>query len=320
MPDPGVDATRVVREDPAPPTSAGDSPGVPSPDAAGAPNDSSPTPVAAPDARSVATNEVGSAAVNADWVQLDIGRAANRDSATQACPDPDEMVTKGTADYKDGVWTLTGSGEGFMHGWDQGNLVYMKAPVRGDFTFSAQVKELAATDGKALNGAAEAILNVRDDLLFKQPAHSIIAGRMPGHAIFMARFEWKQESAMNGVGTRRVEDKWWYWPAWPDTWPRNPSLPWIRVQRRAGAVSAFNSRDGVTWEEIKENDAIADWYPFRISRMKDAVYLGLGCSARNDRNYAPYTTIDGQRCRDPSSDVLRRSARCVFGNVTVTTP
>ena len=50
-----------------------------------------------------------------------------------------------------------------------------------------------------------------------------------------------------------------------------------------------------------------DWYPFQLDKMPAAVYVGLVCSARNDRNYAPMTKLPGKTadCRDPDSDLLR---------------
>ena len=233
-----------------------------------------------------------------------------------ACPDPDAMITKGTVDYKDGAYTITGSGEGFIHGWDQGNLVYFKTKVQGDFTFTAKVDRFEMTNGKPLNGAAEALLNVREDLNYRQPTQSVIAGSPPSKFIFMARYYWDGDP----------NNKWWHWPAWPTTSadPR-PLLSWTRITRRGSAFAAYSSTDGQTWDVIKHNDtdkSHPDWYPFQLDKMPAAVYVGLVCSARNNRNYAPMTKLPGKSadCRDPNSELLRSSARCVFVTFRLPSP
>ena len=163
------------------------------------------------------------------WSQIDIGSEANYENPADAknanaCPDPDAMITKGTVDYKDGAYTLTGSGEGFIHGWDQGNLVYFKTKIQGDFTFTAKVDRFEMTNGKPLNGAAEALLNVREDLNYRQPTQSVIAGAPPSKFIFMARYFWDGDP----------NNKWWHWPAWPTTWPNpRPLLSWTRSRDEA---------------------------------------------------------------------------------------
>lgn len=253
------------------------------------------------------TEVVEAGKIRAGWAQMDIGKEGNKEP-NNACPDPEPMITKGTVDYKDGIWTLTGSGEGFIHGWDQGNLVYDKTKVKGDFTFTARVDRFEMVEaGAGLNGAAQAALNVRDGLTHKAPTHSVLTGIAPGSNQFMARFLWSGEN------------KWWYWPAWPNTWPvKKPWPSWIRVQRRGQAFSAFHSMDGTTWQLVEERDANRTWYPFKMDRMADEVYVGLVCTARNDRNYVKQKLPNG--CRDPNDPYLLRSARCVFSNVTVSQP
>ena len=251
------------------------------------------------------------------WAQLDIGKEANYDAGSGAgtCPDPDAMLTPGSVDFENGVWTLTGSGEGFIHGWDQGNLVYFNSKIAGDFTFAMKVDAFEMLDGSSLDGAAEALLNVRQDLGSKQPTHSIIAGAAPSKAIFMARYSWAGE---NG--------KWWHWPAWPATWPNHRDLlAWTRLVARGDAITAESSSDGVTWQPVEHNDENAqhpDWYPFRLPALGGERYVGLVCSARNDRNYAPLTQPPGKTtsCRDPESAHLKGAARCVFSHVTLTQP
>jgi hypothetical protein len=256
--------------------------------------------------------------VQLGWAQLDIGKQANYESGAEdpgTCPDPDEMLTSGTVQFADGVWTLTGSGEGFIHGWDQGNLVYFKRKISGDFTFTIKVDKFEMSNGKPLDGAAQALLNVRDGLGHRQPAHSLIAGAAPGKYIFMTRYSWSGESG-----------KWWYWPAWPVTWPEHRDvLSWTRVVARGDAISAESSSDGKNWQAIEhqdQNPSHPDWYPFRLAGLAGERYVGLVCSARNDRNYAPLTRLPGKNvdCRDPASEHLRGAARCVFSNVTLTQP
>ncbi len=255
--------------------------------------------------------------VQLGWAQLDIGKAANYDGSNgpSVCPDPDEMVTPGSVDFVSGVWTLTGSGEGFIHGWDQGNLVYFKTKITGDFTFTMKVDAFEMLSGKQLDGAAEALLNVREDLSPKRPTHSVIAGAAPSKFIFMARYSWEGE---NG--------KWWHWPAWPVTWPDHRDLhSWTRLVARGAAIAAETSSDGVSWQPIEHNDSNSqhpDWYPFRLSALSGERYVGLVCSARNDRNYAPLTPLPGKTvsCRDPQSEHLKGAARCVFSHVTLTQP
>jgi hypothetical protein len=226
------------------------------------------------------------------------------------------MVVPGTATYRDGVFTLTGSGEGFLHGWDQGNLVYFEKKVVGDFDFTAQITELAPLGPYQLNSVAEAVLNVRDGLEHKAPARSIVAGRMLNRTTFMGRFHWKGEAASNGVGTRRVEDKWWYWPAWSEAWAKEPPPEWVRISRRGTQFRAYVSRTGAkdAWEEVKNADPQATWYPFDLKTFGREAILGLVCTARNNRGLAPRKP-DG--CRDENAAVLRQSARCVFKNVTI---
>jgi hypothetical protein len=263
------------------------------------------------------TEQVPAGTVQLGWAQLDIGKAANYDGGDKpgACPDPDEMVTPGTVDFTNGVWTLTGSGEGFIHGWDQGNLVYFKRKIAGDFTFTMKVDAFEMLNGQKLDGAAEALLNVRQDLGSKQPTHSIIASAAPSKAIFMARYSWSGE---NG--------KWWHWPAWPAAWPDHRDIAtWTRLVARGEAISAESSIDGVNWQPVEHNDANAshpDWYPFRLAALAGERYVGLVCSARNDRNYAPMTQLPGKTvsCRDPQSAHLKGAARCVFSHVTLTQP
>ena len=151
--------------------------------------------------------------VKTGWNQIDLLPKANWDGAMAGCPDPDAMVVPGSVDFKDGTWTLEGSGEGFMHGWDQGNLVYLEKRIKGDFDFTAQVSELVPDTSFELNGAAEAGLNVRDGLDYKAPTNSVIAGRNREGTFFFGRFNWKNESPENGAGKRAVENKYWYWPA-----------------------------------------------------------------------------------------------------------
>jgi hypothetical protein len=263
------------------------------------------------------TETVAAGTLQLGWAQLDIGKDANYDGANTAssCPDPDAMLTPGTVQFADGVWTLTGSGEGFIHGWDQGNLVYFKTKVRGDFTFTMKVDAFEMLNGKPLDGAAEALLNVREDLGYKQPTHSIIAGSSPNKYIFMGRYSWEGE---NG--------KWWHWPAWPDTWPTHRDIKsWSRLVARGDAISAETSSDGLSWQPVTDNDQNAQhptWYPFRLSELATERYVGLLCSARNDRNYAPLTQQPGKTtsCRDPASAQLRAAARCVFSHVTLSQP
>lgn len=262
------------------------------------------------------TRQVEAGTVKLGWLHVNLGADANYDKAGDStapgvCPDPDAMLTKGTVSYEQGVWTVTGSGEGFLHGWDQGSLVYMEHPIEGDFTFVAKVEKLEMTNGKALNGAAEALLNVRQDLGYKAPTHSIIAGASPGKYMLMARFFWEGEK------------KWWHWPAWPDRWPDHRPIPsWNKIEVRGKTITVSSSSDGVSWQAIQDNDPNRDWYPFKLEAMPDARYVGLVCSARNDRNYAPLTRLPGKSvdCRDPASDVLRAAARCVFSNVSITQP
>ncbi len=263
------------------------------------------------------TETVPAGTVQLGWAQLDIGKDANYDGGNtpSTCPDPDAMQTPGTVQFADGVWTLTGSGEGFIHGWDQGSLVYFKTKLSGDFTFTMKVDAFEMLNGKPLDGAAEALLNVREDLGYKQPTHSIIAGASPNKYIFMGRYSWTGE---NG--------KWWHWPAWPDTWPTQRDLKsWSRLIGRGDAISAETSTDGVSWQPVEDNDQNAQhptWYPFRLSELGHARYVGLLCSARNDRNYAPLTQQPGKttNCRDPGSAQLKAAARCVFSHVTLTQP
>jgi len=259
------------------------------------------------------TKQVPAGTVKLGWAHRDLGAGANYDGGDNAavCPDPDAMVTKGTVKYENGTWTITGSGEGFIHGWDQGSLVYLEEPIQGDFTFSAKVEKLEMTDGKPLNGAAEALLNVRQDMGYKQPTHSLIAGAAPGKFIMMARFFWDGEH------------KWWHWPAWPETWPEHRNIPsWTKLEVRGKTIRVFNSYDGTGWQEINDNDAARTWTPFNLKDMPDARYAGLVCSARNDRNYAPLVRLSGKNldCRDPNSPALTAAARCVFSNVRITTP
>lgn len=254
--------------------------------------------------------------VKTGWNQLDLQPKANWDGQMAGCPDPDAMVVPGTVDFKDGTWTLTGSGEGFMHGWDQGNLVYLEKRIKGDFDFTAQISELAPNTSFNLNGAAEAVLNVRDGLDYKAPANSVVAGRMKDRSIFFGRFHWKNESSDNGVGKRPVENKYWYWPAWPETWPKETSMPWARISRRGFAFSAYVSKSGAEgdWQEIKNADTQATWYPYKLKTFGAEAILGLVCTARNDRNLAP-TKPDG--CRDENSPLLKQAARCTFNNVSI---
>lgn len=255
--------------------------------------------------------------VQVGWAQLDIGKEANYDAGASpsACPDPDAMLTPGSVDFDAGVWTLTGSGEGFIHGWDQGNLVYFKTPIAGDFTFTMKVDALEMLNADKLDGAAQALLNVRQDLGFKRPTRSVIAGAAPSKFIFMARYPWEGE---NG--------KWWHWPAWPDTWPDHRDIQsWTRLIARGDAIWAETSNDGVSWQTVEHNDQNAahpDWYPFHLPELESERYVGLVCSARNDRNYAPTVVLPGKTvsCRDPASAHLTRSARCTFSHVTLTRP
>lgn len=267
------------------------------------------------------SESVAGGTVKLGWDQLDIGHGANYENAADTqdpskCPDPDAMMTKGTVDYQDGVFTLTGSGEGFIHGWDQGNLVYLKNKIEGDFTFTARVDKFEMTNGKALNGAAEALLNVREDLNYRQPTRSVIAGAPPSKFIFMARYFWNGDPS----------NQWWHWPAWPETWPDpRPILSWTRITRRGNAFAAYSSMDGKTWEIVKHHDtnrSHPDWYPFQLDTMPAAVYLGLVCSARNDRNYAPMARLPGKSvdCRDPNSELLKSSARCAFSHLSIAQP
>jgi len=266
------------------------------------------------------TETLPAGTVQYGWGQLDIGRAANYDDANGAtnpgvCPDPDEMKTPGTVHFANGVWTLTGSGEGFIHGWDQGNLVYFKTKISGDFTFTMKVEKFEMTNGKQLDGAAEALLNVRQDLNSKRPTHSVIAGAAPSKAIFMARYPWEGEG-----------DRWWHWPAFPATWPDHREiLSWTRLVARGSAISAESSADGQAWQVVEHNDSDSShpaWYPFKLAALVGERYVGLVCSARNDRNYAPLVKLPGKSadCRDPSSPHLLGAARCVFSNVTLTQP
>jgi hypothetical protein len=267
------------------------------------------------------TESISAGTVKLGWNQIDIGAEANYENPADAknanaCPDPDAMITKGTVDYENGAYTLTGSGEGFIHGWDQGNLVYFKTKIQGDFTFTAKVDRFEMTNGKPLNGAAEALLNVREDLNYRQPTQSVIAGAPPSKFIFMARYFWDGDP----------NNKWWHWPAWPTTWPNPRSLlSWTRITRRGNAFAAYSSTDGQSWDVITHNDtdiSHPDWYPFQLDKMPPAVFVGLVCSARNDRNYAPMTKLPGKStdCRDPNSDLLRSSARCVFSHVSLAQP
>jgi hypothetical protein len=298
----------------------------PSGEEAGAPQvetaDANPVSSGAPfDPSDTRTASVSAGTVKMGWDQIDIGRDANYENPADAksptaCPDPDAMITKGTVDYENGVYTLTGSGEGFIHGWDQGNLVYSKTKIEGDFTFTAKIDRFEMTNGKPLNGAAEALLNVREDLNYRQPTQSVIAGSPPSKFIFMARYYWDGDP----------NNKWWHWPAWPATWPDpRPLLSWTRITRRGNAFAAYSSTDGSAWTLIKHNDtdkSHPDWYPFQLDKMPAPVYVGLVCSARNDRNYAPMTRLPGKSvdCRDPASDLLRSSARCVFSHIELTQP
>jgi hypothetical protein len=68
----------------------------------------------------------------------------------------------------------------------------------------------------------------------------------------------------------------------------------------------------VGWVPIEHNDSNTqhpDWYPFRLSALARERYVGLVCSARNDRNYAPLTQLPGKTvsvsCRDPQSEHLK---------------
>lgn len=118
--------------------------------------------------------------------------------------------------------------------------------MRGDFDFTAEIVELAPAGAYKLNGAAEAVLNVRDGLEFKAPTNSLIAGRMTGRTTFMGRFHWKHESPPNGVGTRRVESKYWYWRA-EDVRRRGDRRPRLhraqRSQPRAQEARRLPRRD-----------------------------------------------------------------------------
>jgi hypothetical protein len=118
-PDPGTAVTPV-------PTNPGTPPaGTPTPAPLTPPTPAQPVGTPLDDPKAAGTRSLGEGkVVKAGWNQKDLLTAANWDGAMAGCPDPDAMVVPGTVAYEDGTWTLTGSGEGFMHGWDQGNLVY----------------------------------------------------------------------------------------------------------------------------------------------------------------------------------------------------
>jgi hypothetical protein len=67
-----------------------------------------------------------------------------------------------------------------------------------------------------------------------------------------------------------------------------------------------------------QNTAHPDWYPFHLPELAGERFVGLVCSARNDRNYAPLVQLPGKTasCRDPATTHLPKSGRCIFSHVT----
>jgi len=242
--------------------------------------------------------KVPAGTVREGFQQLDIG--AHIDDGI----DPEDMLTKGTVRYEAGTWTLTGSGEGFIHGWDQGNLVVTEAA--GDLTITAHVDKLELVEaGQNLDGAAQALLNVRQSLDAYED-YSVIAAITPDKLHFMAR----QQDPTD-------QNKWWYRPAFPSQWPPpRPAPHWIRLTRRGNTFTAYVSEDGTSFQPFAELEP-GKGQPINVPGMTENVYVGLGCSARNDRNYVP--NGPGGR-KDASAPHLLRSARCVFSRVSITTP
>ncbi|MDZ4693507.1 MAG: hypothetical protein SGI86_00035 [Deltaproteobacteria bacterium] len=110
---------------------------------------------------------------------------------------------------------------------------------------------------------------------------------------------------------RTPENKYWYWPVWPEVWPKEASMPWARISRRGLEFRAYVSKTGAAndWQDVKNADPQATWYPFKLKAFGAEAILGLVCSARNDRNLA---TTKANSCRDENSAALRNAARCVF--------
>ncbi|GEM_PF-5463330 len=110
---------------------------------------------------------------------------------------------------------------------------------------------------------------------------------------------------------RTPENKYWYWPVWPEVWPKEASMPWARISGRGLEFRAYVSKTGAAndWQDVKNADPQATWYPFKLKAFGAEAILGLVCSARNDRNLA---TTKANSCRDENSAALRNAARCVF--------
>lgn len=88
-------------------------------------------------------------------------------------------------------------------------------------------------------------------------------------------------------------------------------MPWARISRRGLEFRAYVSKTGAAndWQDVKNADPQATWYPFKLKAFGAEAILGLVCSARNDRNLA---TTKANSCRDENSAALRNAARCVF--------
>lgn len=93
-------------------------------------------------------------------------------------------------------------------------------------------------------------------------------------------------------------------------------MPWARISRRGIEFRAYVSNTGADndWQEIKNADTQATWYPYKLKTFGSEAILGLVCTARNDRNLAPKKP-DG--CRDENSPLLKQVARCSFRNVSI---
>jgi hypothetical protein len=230
----------------------------------------------------------GSPSIPEGWQLTDIG--ADLDAMNgQLVIEP--MLTRSTAKVSSGLWTLTGSGQGFIHVWDQGALLYQSAKVTGDFTMTAFVRKLemvVPTD--RIDGAAQAMLNVRDVPI-------CIGSNCESSSVIL--------SVASPTGTKmqfrsRVPSR-NHTPAIASLPPPQKAPLWLRLVRRENVFTASTSPDGTSWHPLSYSITLA---------LAPAVHLGLACSARNDRAVSS----------DRNGYHLKRSARCEFSDVTITQP
>jgi uncharacterized membrane protein len=144
-----------------------------------------------------------------------------------------------------GVWTVTGSGGDIWGTSDQFHFDYWTLPADGAIT----ARVVSVTNSSFY---AKAGVMIRQSLNANSPY--VFAAALPSLSVYQYRTATGATASSSG-----------YYPA---TYP-----VWVRLVRANGNLTAYNSPDGMTWQQMGNTVSVA---------LSGAVYAGLAVTSQNN--------------------------------------